>query len=283
MEDETRGDSRNDRNVSNGSSIWKKTGGFILAVLAVFGTYYGYLGYKYSVSVSTKALDVVPISRLPIITPQIGKGLKFTVNGVSTASVYLSSIHIENSGGQVIDESDFYHLQPINVQLPVSCKIVSTSVLNIMPMSLSNRIHVVGYQNQIIISPTLLNSGDNFTVNVVTGNCIPSYKVSGTIKGISSIRSDYSVVTKNRSEGIDIVKKAFGSIIVGAILGGSLIIVARRFRLVKKSTIDDYGAMFMAVVTTSFLFFPTTLSTISSNYLQEIPQVCFKYLNSGGE
>lgn len=178
--------------------LWQIIGGVaaIVAILVSLLTFY--LGQR----TSEKALSALVVSTSMLLNTDItktAKDLRLIYGGKEVPNIAISQVRITNSGRQPIRSED--------IELPISVgfystEIISSKVISSTPPGLPITTEING--SSVNILRTLLNPGDEFTVEVVAvpqnlGKSIVT-GVSGRIAGIKTIAFTDTFQKETRTE-----------------------------------------------------------------------------------
>lgn len=160
---------------------WPAILGLILAALSAFIPVVIWL-----VDFDTRGVEVSVISKAnldPSLPDAMGGQMEVVLDGKRIFKPYFVVIEIRNSGNQPIMARD--------VETPITlsagpARISRTQVMKTTPASLSPRF--LGDQNQLSVSPLLLNPGDSFQVGLLTSGEEPRISATARIAGIRDVK-----------------------------------------------------------------------------------------------
>jgi hypothetical protein len=194
--------------------IWQFIGA-VLAALAVFISVIVYLKQRRRKSLSYAILTNTSLLKWEALA--IKERLQLTYDGKAVQQASLIIVKIINSGSLPIISSDY--------ELPVSlgfgkAKILSAEIAEVHPRSLNVSISVEGDTSgeKVVISPTLLNSGDWIALKILVAGFEYEIVVDGRIVGVNEIRKS----EKQEGPFWVFLFVGFVSYLVG--LGGSLVV-----------------------------------------------------------
>lgn len=155
----------------------------------------------FAISTSEKTLDFKIHSQTEISKGSIPvKGLKITMNGEDIESIYAYRIKISNSGSVPILKYDFE--KALSIYVSEDSKIYSIKKRHTYPENLSLNYKVEN--NRLLISPLLLNPGDEFLFDLYSSSSIYP-KVDARIAGIPMINSTSPESERLRKDVITII------------------------------------------------------------------------------
>ncbi len=129
------------------------------------------------------AYEVISDTQLVGVKSEVQNKIKIYYENEPVENVHLISIEFINNGNQPISIDDF--TRPVNIHLGDDVNILTCEILDQNPRNLD--VNFVNTQDSIKIQPLLLNSNDNFTLNVLLSNYKGELEVSARVKGISNI------------------------------------------------------------------------------------------------
>ncbi|WP_394971346.1 hypothetical protein [uncultured Croceitalea sp.] len=175
------------------------------------------------------------------------KGLKITYNNQEIEVLHILTIKVLNNGRKAISDQDFQ--SPLEFYFNNGEKILSIELINKSPSNLE--IEFENNSESIVFTPTLLNSGDNYTFQMLVANASkPIIIARARIFGISEIKK-----IKPSKSLINKVYLAFNITCVSSII--IIIAVILKIIALKLSTIIVSSVLFflgmslLAYVTTS--------------------------------
>ncbi len=165
----------------------------LLIILTIIGIGYNMVNYHIPKKNAFCHLDAKCISNNALINNIVAQkikginGLAFNYEGQSVENISILQIQFTSSGNKAIREEDIK--EEISILLSGTNKIISTSIINVVPQNLSLKASIYGCSVQL--SKTLMNSGDKFIVEIIATsqkNKPPFIKeINGRIEGISKI------------------------------------------------------------------------------------------------
>jgi len=183
----------------------------VVAIIVAIGTYY------LSQRASKRALTAEVISSSTLVKNEItttSKDLRLIYKNKVIPNVAVSSVRFSNAGRQPIRTSDIE--VPLSIKLEcieiISSKVTDSNPPD-LPISTNNEV------SSVVISKTLLNSGDDFTIEIVSvQNSAEGVVVSGVggrIAGIGQIEF-------KTSPQKDKIKLDFWNVLLLSFLGGCI-------------------------------------------------------------
>lgn len=127
--------------------------------------------------------EVISNTQLVGVENEIQDRITILYDEKKVVNVHLISIRFVNDGNQPISIDDF--AMPINVKLGSGTNILTCEVLEQSPNELNASI--IKMEDSVEIQPLLLNSNDNFTLNILLNDYDESLYITTRIKGIKSI------------------------------------------------------------------------------------------------
>lgn len=173
-----------------GKIDWSLVGAIatIGAIIAAFIIYY--------LQKSKKRLsyEIISNTQLVGIKNKIQDKIKILYEDKLVENVHLVSIRLINDGNLPIAIDDF--ATPIRVQLGNNTNILTYEVLEQNPSELNATI--TRMEDRIEVQPLLLNSNDNFTLNILLNDYDESLCITARIKGVKNIgpyrKSKFTIV-----------------------------------------------------------------------------------------
>ena len=138
--------------------------------------------------------EIISNTQLVGVENEIKDRITILYDEKKVVNVHLISIRFVNDGNQPISVDDF--AMPINVKLGSGTNILTCEVLEQSPNELNASI--IKMEDSVKIQPLLLNSNDNFTLNILLNDYDESLYITTRIKGIKSIgpykKSKFTIV-----------------------------------------------------------------------------------------
>jgi hypothetical protein len=116
--------------------------------------------------------------------------IQILFEGSAVKGVHLILLQISNTGNVPILPSDF--LKDLTISFDGSTKILSAEITDKNPQSIDANLAISG--TQLIISPSLWNSGDTITIKSLVSEFNESIQITGRIVGIKDIKLNSSGV-----------------------------------------------------------------------------------------
>lgn len=129
------------------------------------------------------AYEIISDTQLVGVKSEVQNKIKIYYEDKLVENVHLISIRFINNGNQPISIDDFAKL--INIGLGNNTNILTCEVLEQNPKNLD--VSIIKMQDSIEIQSLLLNSNDNFTLNILISDYKGELEVSARVKGISKI------------------------------------------------------------------------------------------------
>ena len=170
-------------------SIWQ----FIGAVLVIVSIAVSVIVYFLQKSRKLLSYEILSETALLSVAKEVEDKIKILFEGDVVKRVHLILVRISNTGNVPILPSDF--LKDLTVSFSGSAKILSAEISEKHPESIDSRITIDG--TQLIISPSLWNSGDTITVKSLVSEFNENTQVSGRIVGIQDIKLSRSSINSN--------------------------------------------------------------------------------------
>ena len=171
-------------------SIWQ----FIGSVLAVVAIVISLIIYFLQKSKKSLSYEILSETALLSVAKEVEDKIKILFEGDSVKNVHLILLKISNNGNVSILPSEF--LKNITISFDNSTRILSAEISEKKPHSIEAILTIDG--TELIISPSLWNSGDTITIKSLVSEFNEKIHVSGRIVGIKDINlsnSAYSTST----------------------------------------------------------------------------------------
>jgi hypothetical protein len=160
-------------------SIWQ----FIGSVLAVVAIIISLIIYFLQKSKKSLSYEILSETALLSVAKEVEDKIKILFEGDSVKNVHLILLKISNTGNVSILPSDF--LKNITISFDNSTRILSAEISGKKPHSIEAILTIDG--TELIISPSLWNSGDTITIKSLVSEFNEEIHVSGRIIGIKDI------------------------------------------------------------------------------------------------
>ena len=160
-------------------SIWQ----FIGSVLAVVAIVISLIIYFLQKSKKSLSYEILSETALLSVAKEVEDKIKILFEGDSVKNVHLILLKISNNGNVSILPSEF--LKNITISFDNSTRILSAEISEKKPHSIEAILTIDG--TELIISPSLWNSGDTITIKSLVSEFNEEIHVSGRIIGIKDI------------------------------------------------------------------------------------------------
>lgn len=162
---------------------WAVISGIAITVIVAL------IGYMINRRLEKKELTVELLSTSMILNydiPSSASELRFTYQDRDIPNLAISTVRVRNSGKKEIRSNDFEALLTIDLK---DNEIISSKIISKNPEDLS--VSTQNRNSSVIISKTLLNDGDEFTIEIISipikSENITVSSVEGRIAGIKKI------------------------------------------------------------------------------------------------
>jgi hypothetical protein len=159
---------------------WKWLVGTFVSLLGLLAT--TIIFYYYENQSDTLGYQIVSAINVGAIGTESFDALKFKYNDEIIDSGSIVTISIENKRKSPIRSNDFE--EPISIAFD-NIKILDSSIKRTIPSNI--RVDLTNRDNIITILPTLLNSHDEFIIDVLTDGIFTTLSVTGRVAGVKSI------------------------------------------------------------------------------------------------
>lgn len=105
---------------------------------------------------------------------------------------YISTVTLKNTGKVDIDSEMFDKGSPIYVNFGKNCEIFQVTKSKYSIGEAIERFNVKSSGSKIMLSPALINSGDQVSYDIYTSSCEPYITAKSSIKGIKKINVVYA-------------------------------------------------------------------------------------------
>lgn len=153
--------------------------GAVLALLAIVISIILYLKQRRFKSLSYEILSCTPLLS---IEDEIKGDLQVTYRGNLVEQVHLIIIRIINTGNTPITTEDFE--RPVNISFGEEAEVFTSEIVKMKPDTIEASIAI--RENRIILTPTLLNEGDELTYKTLV-NKFDKININGRIIGVKEI------------------------------------------------------------------------------------------------
>ncbi len=162
---------------------WK----FVLPLVAtVAGVLVPVWLWQTDLSAKSVALRVISATELrPEGTAKLD-GIQLSVDGRPIERPFISVIELESTGSRPIQSSDFE--APIEVLVKAPATLLKAQITRVTPVDLKPLLTVGS--DKVVVSPLLLNPGDQVQVTILTSGPTPEFGARSRIAGVSSLTID---------------------------------------------------------------------------------------------
>ncbi|WNZ46551.1 hypothetical protein Q2T42_01705 [Leptolyngbya boryana CZ1] len=157
-------------------SIWQ----FVGALLAIVAIVISVIIFFLQKSNKLLTYEILSETALLSVAKEVEDKVQILFEGNVVQGVHLILLQISNTGNVPILPSDF--LKDLTISFDGSAEILSAEITEKKPHSIDTNITING--TQLIISPSLWNSGDTITVKSLVSEFKEDVQVSGRIVGI---------------------------------------------------------------------------------------------------
>ena len=132
-----------------------------------------------------KSLSYEILSKTPVLSAaeEIAGKLQILFQGEVVQKVYLLVIRISNTGNVPIASSDYE--RPISIRFGGEARILTTEVSESEPKNMDAKVET--RDQNILVKPVLLNSGDSITIKSLVSNYSGKLNIDGRIIGVKNI------------------------------------------------------------------------------------------------
>lgn len=109
-------------------------------------------------------------------------------------NLWIKIIKFENRGNVPIEKKDFH--DPITIILDSQCKIIAADIIDVFPKNIN--LELIKSTNRVELEPTLLNSKDRFSLQIMYSGNDSEIEVVSRISGIKNML-EYSKRTENNN------------------------------------------------------------------------------------
>ena len=161
-------------------SIWQSIG-VLLAVVAIIVSVIIFFLQK---SKKLLTYEILSETSLLSVAKEVEDKIQILFEGNAVKGVHLILLQISNVGNTPILPIDF--LKDLTISFDGSAKVLSAEIVEKNPQSID--VNLTINHTQLIISPSLWNSGDTITVKSLVSEFNENIQVSGRIVGIQDIK-----------------------------------------------------------------------------------------------
>lgn len=162
---------------------WK----FVLTlVAAVAGVLVPVLLWQADLSAKSISLRVISVSELRPQGAAKLDGIQLSLDGNPIERPFVSVIELKSTGNRPIQSSDFE--APIEVFAKAPVALLKAQVTRVEPVDLEPLLTVGS--DKVVVSPLLLNPGDQIQVTILTSGSTPEFGARSRIAGVSSLVID---------------------------------------------------------------------------------------------
>jgi len=193
---------------------------FPLATIVTIGVaYWIYLKQRKTKEISYEFLSN---ERIVSVNESFKDNIEINFNGEIVNDLWMIILKITNTGNIPIERKDFD--EALEIKTIDHPKWLSAEIVNEQPRNLKAQIegntNQISDQDTIKISPTLLNSGDNFSLKLLISNPEKTnFEIEGRISGIKRLKNINEIKDK-KSNSTRILKDGEKIVILAAILFG---------------------------------------------------------------
>lgn len=167
-------------------------------------------------------------SMWPLIEHEIGNELQLYYKGEQIEDASIVRVALDYKGNEPLRIEDYE--QPLSFEFDADIKVYSADIVSKRPKKLNSSASVES-DNEVEVGRTLFNSGDGFTIQMLTSKCNSAPSVTARIAGIGEIRDAKSptLFEKGFIKFVETVEPVAWRFLLScmALLGGSFYLMFR--------------------------------------------------------
>jgi len=155
---------------------------FVGVLIALIALYISIWQARRRKRIAYRIVSNISVARIDRSTFYDGR-LQILFDGQPLDDAQVLQVQVGNTGNQSIRAADYE--SPLSFSIDQSARILDAEIVDAKPSSLQPAITV--YPTMVSIAPTLLNSGDSFTLKILTTSFEGTISASGRIVGVKEI------------------------------------------------------------------------------------------------
>jgi hypothetical protein len=165
------------------SPVWTVLG----VIFALFGILLSLSATYVARHTNKKELSYSIISNIPLINEKnLSPRITIHFDNQILANAQIVTLKIWNSGRVPIEKRDF--VEPLSISFGEKAKLLDFQIIETIPKVVSDLTDIKNKDNELILYPLLLNSGDGILLKLTLTNFVNNLKVSGLITEVKEIK-----------------------------------------------------------------------------------------------